>query len=198
MMRINNKLSDQELAELIREGDYAAFTEMYNRNWENLLRFVSKIVHDEDDAQDIVQEVFISFWKRHKEIELRNFSSWLFGAARKHALFYMRTSSNRDKYLISLASYLSEVSDSLNEQLDAKELSAFIDREIEKLPAKMKEVFILSRQGNLSYKEIATQLNISDKTVKKQINNVLKHLRVNLDEESTGMIAVTVIALFQK
>ncbi len=64
MMRINNKLSDQELAELIREGDYAAFTEMYNRNWENLLRFVSKIVHDEDDAQDIA--VYYTHLRAHE------------------------------------------------------------------------------------------------------------------------------------
>ncbi|MBE9600029.1 RNA polymerase sigma factor [Pedobacter sp. MC2016-24] len=192
------QISDAALSNLVKGGDYMAFTEIYNRNWLGLLQYVSKIVTDLSDAEDIVQEVFISFWKRHKEIELRNFSSWLYAAARKQALFYLRTSNTREKYLKSLAAFLTEVSDSLNEELDAKELQVFIDREIEKLPLKMREVFILSRKEHLSHKEIAERLEISDKTVKKQIGNVLKHFRGKMDDESIGIIAVLTIALFRK
>jgi len=192
------QISDAALSNLVKGGDYMAFTEIYNRNWLGLLQYVSKIVTDLSDAEDIVQEVFISFWKRHEEIELRNFSSWLYAAARKHALFYLRTSNTREKYLKSLAACLTEVSDSLNDELDAKELQVFIDREIEKLPLKMREVFILSRKEHLSHKEIAERLEISDKTVKKQIGNVLKHFRGKMDDESIGIIAVLTIALFRK
>ncbi|TKC04438.1 RNA polymerase sigma factor [Pedobacter frigoris] len=189
--------SDQELAALFKEGDYSAFTEIYNRNWEGLLNYVSKITNEEhDDAQDIVQEVFVSFWNRHRHVEIANFSSWLYGAARKSALFYLRTSRNRTKYIESLAGYLTEISESPDELLIAKDLSDFIDKEIDTLPAKMKEVFILSRREHLSYKEIAQRLNISDKTVKKQISNVLKHFKLKMDEESAGLIAVTTILLF--
>ena len=192
------QISDAALSNLVKGGDYMAFTEIYNRNWLGLLQYVSKIVTDLSDAEDIVQEVFISFWKRHEEIELRNFSSWLYAAARKQALFYLRTSNTREKYLKSLAAFLTEVSDSLNEELDAKELQIFIDREIEKLPLKMREVFVLSRKEYLSHKEIAERLEISDKTVKKQIGNVLKHFRGKMDDESIGIIAVLTIALFRK
>lgn len=192
------QISDAELSDLVKGSDYAAFTEIYNRNWEALLAYVSKIVADASDAQDIVQEVFISFWKRHQDIELRNFSAWLYGAARKRALFYLRTANNREKYLLSLSSFLTEISDSLNEELDAKELSSFIDREILKLPVKMREVFILSRKENLSHKDIAAKLDISDKTVKKQISNVLKHFRGKMDDESIGIIALITISLFRK
>jgi len=191
-------ISDAELSTLVKGGDYLAFTEIYNRNWSGLLHYVSKIVSDSSDAEDIVQEVFISFWKRHETIEWRSFSAWLYGAARKQALFYLRTSNNREKYLSSFSLFLTEVSDSLNEQLDAKELVAFIDRELEKLPPKMREVFVLSRKDQLSHKEIAQRLDISDKTVKKQIGNVLKHFRGKMDDEAIGIIAVLSIALFRK
>src|SRR5690606_16277594 len=65
----------------------------------------------------------------------------------------------------------------------AKELSALLDAEIENLPERMREVFLLSRKEHLSYKEIAERLNISDQTVKKQIYNSLKYLRLKIDKE---------------
>src|SRR5690606_17291029 len=69
------------------------------------------------------------------------------------------------------------------QDIDARALSSLIDAEIEKLPEKMRQVFVLSRKENLSYKEIAERLKISDQTVKKQISNSLKYLRLKIDDE---------------
>ena len=198
-MKSFSNLSDAELAQLIRVGDYAAFTEIYNRKCEPLLIYVSKITGNNlEEAQDILQEVFISLWKRHELISTENLQSWLYGDARKNALFHLRTAKNRDKYIAGLADYLTEVSSPLDEEIEVKELSRLIDSEIDRLPEKMREIFILSRKENLSYKEIAEKLGISDKTVKKQINNVLKIFRNRLDTGSAGLIAVFVVTLLKK
>ncbi|MFC0318668.1 MULTISPECIES: RNA polymerase sigma factor [Olivibacter] len=189
-------LNDQELCSLLKKEDYGAFSEIYNRNWEKILRYVSKVISiDSEDAQDVVQEIFLSLWKRKNEIQIDNLISWLYAAARKQALFHLRTNSNRKKYLLSLSEKLSEISDSLNEQLAESELAALIDREIDKLPAKMREIFILSRKENLSYKEIAEKLGISDKTVKKQINNTLKKFRIKIDADSLGSLILVAFLL---
>ncbi|MNL44326.1 RNA polymerase sigma factor [compost metagenome] len=66
--------------------------------------------------------------------------------------------------------------DTLNE-LDERELTRLLQQEIDKLPAKMRQVFEMSRNQHLSHAEIAQQLGISDQTVKKQVNNALKILR---------------------
>lgn len=198
-MKNCGNLSDIELAHLLQDGDYNAFTEIYNRNWKNLLRYVSRIAgDDQDEAEDILQEVFISLWKRHAVLQTENLQSWLYGAARRNALFHLRTAKTRNKYIASLSDYLTEVSTNLDDEIEVKELSALIDREIDRLPHKMKEIFILSRKENLSHKEIADRLGISDKTVKKQINNVLKIFRNRLDNGSAGLIALIVINLFKE
>ncbi|WP_256006762.1 RNA polymerase sigma factor [Pedobacter deserti] len=197
-MKSRGKLSDQALTQLLQRGDYAAFTEIYNRNWEPLLRYISRVTgEDNEGAQDILQEVFISLWNRHSLIVNADIKPWLYGAARRNALFHLRTAKTRHKYITNLAEYLSEVSSPLDEEFDAKELTIIIDQEIDRLPEKMREIFLLSRRQNLSYKEIAEQLNISDKTVKKQISNVLKIFRQRLDRRNAGLIAILALILFK-
>jgi RNA polymerase sigma-70 factor (ECF subfamily) len=68
----------------------------------------------------------------------------------------------------------------MDEQIRVKELAALIEKEIAALPPKMQEIFILSKQEDLSYKEIALQLNISDKTAKQQVYNAVKLLRLKV------------------
>ena len=198
-MKSLSNLSDVELAYLLKGGDYAAFTEIYNRKCEPLLSYVSRITgNDLEEAQDILQEVFISLWTRHELIATDNIQAWLYGAARRNALFHLRTAKVRDKYIASLADYFTEVSSPPDEEIEVKELAKLIDSELDRLPEKMREIFILSRKENLSYKEIALKLGISDKTVKKQISNVLKIFRNRLDNKNAGLLAVFVVALFDR
>ena len=173
--------SDDRLLILLRDDNKEAFDLIYNRYWESLFVYVASVVTDKDEAKDIVQEVFVSLWFRRMNLsDIISLQAYLFAAARYKGLTYIKNNVNKNKYLDSLKLFFDQPYNTVSQQIEANELGLLIDNEIDKLPVKMREVFILSRRENLSHKLISEKLMISDKTVKKQINNVLKHLRLKL------------------
>ena len=187
-------IEDGVLVQLLKGGDEHAFSSFYDTLWEPLFSFVVRAVKDTDDAMDIVQETFISIWQQRNALEsVQSVRSYVFSIARYKALRYIRLNIQKRDYLTSLWQFFDTYTESPEELLTADELQHAIDKQVAKLPPKMREVFLLSRDEHLSYKEIAARLNISDKTVKKQINNSLKMLRLKLDK---GHLSSLLLALF--
>ncbi|WP_431217566.1 sigma-70 family RNA polymerase sigma factor [Puia sp. P3] len=107
-------------------------------------------------------------------------SSYLYTSVRNRVLNRIEHKRVKDAYLFSIQRFMKEGESIIDEQLRVRELTALIEKEIAALPDKMREVFELSRREELSHKEIAEKLNISDKTVKKQVSNAIKILRNRL------------------
>ncbi|TDQ11151.1 RNA polymerase sigma-70 factor (ECF subfamily) [Pedobacter metabolipauper] len=171
-------ISDDDLLSLFKEGDRDAFKMIYERYWQLLFVSACKVLKDEDEAKDVVQEVFMSFLNRGKDIEINSsISVYLYSAVRYKVFDYLSRQKVRDNHKESVINYVSQVSYSTDRTLIEKEIIAEIEKEIKNLPEKMREVFELSRKDELSYKQIAETLNISDKTVKKQISNAIKLLK---------------------
>lgn len=182
---MNRLPNEEELFRLLCQGDRDAFDQVYNSYWHRLFLYVVKVIRDQDAAEDIVQEIFVSLWLRKSEISSQSsLSGYLFTAARFKGINFVQDQLKKGKHNESLISHFTSRQDTLNEAFEAKELNSLIDIELEKLPPKMREVFVLSRKENLSHKEISEQLQISDKTVKKQINNALKHFRIALNYDA--------------
>ncbi|WP_256010156.1 RNA polymerase sigma-70 factor [Desertivirga xinjiangensis] len=182
---------ENRLFSLLCEGNKEAFDKIYKLYWKKLFVYLVKVIQDKEAAQDIVQEIFVSLWLRRDSIpHSTTLAGYLFTAARFKGISHIQASANKTKHLDNLIKYYSEQRDVVNEEYAAKELNLVLNKEIEKLPPKMREVFVLSRKENLSYKEISEKLNISDKTVKKQINNALKHFKLILNEGSFYQILV--------
>jgi RNA polymerase sigma-70 factor (family 1) len=180
-MSIYSKLSDMELTGLLRSGNRAAFSEIYNRYWDGLYIHCLKMLKDESEAQDLVQELFISLWEKSNELDLKiNVAGYLYVTARHRVLNAIRKRRNYDKFIDALSDYIVVMDDTILDQISEKELAAAIDNEIQHLPDKMKEVFICSRRDYLSHREIAERLGISDKTVKKQVANAIRILRLKI------------------
>ena len=176
-----NKYSDFELIALLKQGDEAAFNEIYSRYSMLIFYRVNQMLRDEEASKDLVQDVFISIWNKSAAIrEDANLAGYLYISARNKIFNLIKKGKVRSDYLSSLAKYASEVSTATMDELDEKDLLRLINEEIERLPVKMKEVFELSRKENLSHMEIAGRLGISDTTVKKQINRALRILRLRL------------------
>lgn len=176
--------SDHDLLHSIKDDDKSAFDLLFKKYWRRLFVYLVKAIKDEAEAMDILQEVFSSLWMRRKDLpEMESFSPYLYSAVRLKGLSYVSKSANRNRLLDSLSSDQEQWSLSPEEGLLVKELVSFLNREIDELPPKMREVFRLSRFENLSYKEISEKLQISDKTVKKQINKALRFLKFRLREE---------------
>ncbi len=191
------KLTDDALMQLLREGDTKAFAELYERHWEWLSLQVLKILHSREDARDIVQEVFVSIWKRRMEIELKStLTGYLLKSVRNITIRYLEKNITRNHYLQTLSdNFLTEAG---NPALycEYRELQHTVDGAVAGLPPKMREVYLLSRNEKMSYKEIACRLGIAENTVRKQLSNALKSLRASVSELTVLLLVSLVSRLF--
>lgn len=192
-MNLNNEIESRQLLQRLQQGDRDAFDLIFKSYWGPLLIYLSKLVKERSDAEDLLQNIFVNLWNKAQSAEIQHLQTWLYGAARKSALFYHRTQSNQKKLISSILDYIQEEGFSLIDQQQGKELQVIIDREIDQLPPKMREVFLLSRNEQLSYKEIAERLHISDQTVKKQVSNALNLLRASLKKQGIYMILLLIL-----
>lgn len=175
------KLIDQELTALLSKGDPYAYTEIFERYKQLLIKHAFQITQNKDEAGDIVQDVFLNLWQKKDELQIqRSLSAYLYKAVQNRVFDLIARKQVAEKYQKSIASFIEEGQCITDEQLREKELAALITKEIDALPKKMREIFLLSRQEEKSYKEIAEQLQISDQTVKLQIHNAVKRLKTRI------------------
>lgn len=174
--------TDFELTNLLRKGDNNAFNEIYKRFQGLLYLYACKVIKDKEEAEDIVQEVFLYLWDKRATINITStISVYLYTAVRYKFFNLLDRKKIRINYEDSFRQFLEQGEYMTDNYIRQKEFSELIEQEIDALPDKMREVFVLSRKHYRSRKEIAEQLGISEKTVKNQINHALKILRGKID-----------------
>src|SRR5690606_34010393 len=119
--------------------------------------------------------------------------AYLFVIARNLAFKQLQKSLRKQDVLEKFLAFYGEADDYTEQQVNANDLSLVIDQEIARLPEKMRQIFIMSRKENLSYNEIAERLEISDLTVKKQVSNALKYLRLRMVDDLPYLIVFFLI-----
>lgn len=181
-MSVYSAYNDQELADLLKAEDRVAFQEIYDRYWPSLYLHVNRMLREEDLAQDIVQDLFIWLFENAAYSQINtSLSGFLYTAVRNRVLNAIKHKKVKSNYLVELAAFADQITYTADEHIHVKELAAVIEREIDLMPPKMREIFILSRKSHLSHKEIAAALNISEHTVSTQIQRALIRLRGNKD-----------------
>lgn len=185
--------SDGNLAALLSEGDELAFNEVFKRYSDVLYRHAYNKLRDTDDAKDLVQDLFAALWNQRATFSGEtNLSGYLYASIRYKVI----NKQVRDKRIaesdVQLMAELREQADFADYRVREKELSQLIESETARLPRKMREVFFLSREEHLNHKEIAERLNLSPATVRKQVQNALRILRVKL-----GAFLSLIFVLFQ-
>jgi RNA polymerase sigma-70 factor (ECF subfamily) len=181
IMEQYNNLSDIELTALLREGDEQAFTEIFNRYNRLLFVHAHKLLNDEEEARDLVQEIFVLIWDNRESLHFKhNFSGFLYTSIRNRIFDLLAHKKVESKYLDSIGAFFSQGIAQTDHLLRSNQLQVLIEKEIGLLPPKMREIFELSRKENMSHKAIALELDLSEKTVRNQINNALKILRIKL------------------
>src|SRR5690606_2356075 len=179
MMNLYSSYSDNKLINLLRIGEEAAFSEIYARYWRLLYDRVYIILRNEDAAKDAVQEIFISFWNRREVVEVTYLKAYLQQAIRFKVLHFIREERTDSEFYVRLRKVTTEII--ADNPLLFKEQQNLLNELVASLPDDCKEAFLLSREEDLTYRQIAEQLNISIKTVEKRISKSLKHLRENID-----------------
>lgn len=170
--------SDGQLLENIGKGDRKAFEQLFNRYWESLFAAAMHRLQSNQLAKDVLQELFIELWEKHETLNIRsNVSGYLFTALKHRVINKIKAEATREKYeKMTIRFY--EINEFATEHQFSKDyLQEKMEKEVEQLPDRCREVFELSRIEQLSHKEIGQQLNISPKTVENHIGRALKVLR---------------------
>ncbi|MFC6100015.1 RNA polymerase sigma factor [Olivibacter domesticus] len=188
------KIQDSECIRQLQEGNESAFTAIYEQYWASLFKYVIRILPEEDEVADVVQETFVTFWElRNRLAKVRSIKAYLFIMARNLAFRRFRENLRQETAGEHLVEFYANTEVSMELTIELKDLADLIDAEIGRLPEKMREVFVLSRKEHLSYQEIAERLEISDETVKKQISRALKYLRVRMDKSYIPYLTILMI-----
>ncbi|SDL15820.1 RNA polymerase sigma-70 factor, ECF subfamily [Pedobacter sp. ok626] len=171
------KLADVELVSYLKRGDRKAFSVIYDRYWGKLFCHAKKMLNDEEEASDVVQELFTNIWYKRESLNVFRLDGYLYGTMRNQILHFMAHQKVITKYTTSLSYYLESGVRSQDSIMVENELLQLFEQELAALPVKMRTVFEMSRGEGLSHKQIAEKLDISDKTVKKQIYYATKIFR---------------------
>lgn len=168
---------DEQLLQLLAVNGEQAIDLIFRKYYAFLCKVIYRIIPDEQIAEDLSQEVFFEVWKKRQRLSIKtSLRAYLKRAALNKALNYIRD-EKIDFRNAPPKEGLASNNTTITQQLAADNLQQEIDDAIDSLPEKCRLVFVLSRFEELSYQQIADQLNISIKTVENQISKALKLLR---------------------
>lgn len=174
-------LTDQELVALLKEGNANAYTQLFDRYQPLLFVYACRITKDDDEAADIVQEVFLYLWDKKETIDLTgSILSYLYSAVRFKFFNLLDKKKVRLDYAESLKKFQQTASSTTDHQLIEREMLRLIQERVDLLPRKLKLIYQLSRNSNLSTAEIAEQLNLSEKTVQNNLSLAVRELKLRL------------------
>lgn len=173
-------MTERELIASLKLGDEVAFTALYKLYWGKVHNFSRLYLSSMDEVEEIVQEVFVKLWEARiflKEDE--SFKGFLFIITRNLIFNQFRKSFNENAYKMTVLNS-ANIEYDIESEVNATDLQIYINKLISDLTPRQQEVFRMSREEHLSYKEIAMRLSISEKTVERHINEALKFLRKNI------------------
>jgi len=166
----------------------AAFEKLFESYYTRLHYFAKQYVYNNDDAEELVNDSFIAIWGKREELIFdQSLKPYLYTTVKNRCINFIKK-NKIETIEIEKASYELVAEDTFDvlQQLNKKETENLIFAAIAKLPPKCKQVFLLSRKEELSYKEIAAILDINIKTVENQIGIALKFIRKKLSIENNG------------
>lgn len=174
---------DQVLFEKVKKDDLKAFETLFRTYYAQLIRYGMSMVRDESVAEEISQEIFMYLWEKRKEIQLKSaLKSYLFTSVRYKSINYIKLELPKLQATTDLEG-ISGISEPPMTTSETDLLKARVQHAIDQLPDKCRNIFVLSRYGGLTYKEIADELDLSVKTVENQMTIALKKLREMLSSD---------------
>jgi RNA polymerase sigma-70 factor, ECF subfamily len=180
--------SNKDLLILLKKGDVIAFDNIYEIYSKRLYGFVLRYVKQKEDAEGIVQEVFLKIWENRNKIDIySSFDSFIFTIAYNTTIDLLRKRFNEHKYQDRLKSVAQITeADQIIDEIYFEEINTQLQLLLDKLTPRQKEIFQLSREEGLTHEEIANKLKISVNTVKNHMVTSLAFIKSHIDK---GLIA---------
>ena len=181
-MNTYSNLSDNELLDLLKEDQQQALSALYYRYWDKLLSVAGNRLDHPEIAEECVQDVFFSLWQRRNDLKLKYSLATYLAVAVKYQVIKQldkqyRLQDRKDKSLYPKEELYTPSAD---EYLLERELMERIEAAVNRLPEKCRIVFKLSREQGMTNKQIAADLDISEKTVEAHLSKAIKDLRSDL------------------
>lgn len=175
--------SGRELADALHQGDRDAFGQVFNAYYERLCNYANTFLNNMDEAEEMVQGTFLTLWEKREVIEIHtSVKSYLYQAVHNNSLNRIKHEKVRRTHAGRMLVTQHDAAGPGDEKLIADELETKINEAVRSLPDQCRRVFQLSRFENLSYHEIAEQLDISVKTIENHMGKALRTMRLQLKD----------------
>lgn len=193
---MERNLSEQVLLQQSSEGNSAAFHELYQRHKKSVFAVVNLRIANLDDAKDVVQEIFMELWfKRESLADIRDLKPYLYIVARNQVISAFRKKNIQLRNESILVEGLNTLDYSAEDNTIAKELFQQINLIVQKLPETTRQCYHLSKNEGRKNGEIAFILNISEKTVRNNVSEALKRLKLSLKDSHPEVVALLLLLL---
>ncbi|WP_165830076.1 RNA polymerase sigma factor [Flavobacterium hydrophilum] len=172
---------DEVLVSRLRNGDESALTDLYNKFWQALFISAFNIIKDKELCEDIIQDIFMNIWHNREKLEIRiSLKGYMYACARYQVFNHLK--KNKDRIQVELFDDLEKRFQHTTPETEMmhQELVLQINSIVATLPEKCQLVYKLSREEQLSHKEIAERLNISVKTVENHITKALHSIKSSM------------------
>ena len=185
MYAADSLIDEHSLVLRLIEGDEDAFCELYAVYKNRLIYFAMRFLKSREYAEDIFQDAFTVVWQSRRFINPEaSFSSYLYTIVRNRILNQLRDLANQDKLREQMLSQAVNYSNETKDEILANDLRQFISRALQQLTPRQREIFEMSRERQMSHREIAEALGISVNTVQESISISLRTLRTYLEKNS--------------
>jgi len=175
------EFQDEQIALRLSKRDEAAFEQVFKTHYKNLHAYAFTILKDEDEAEEMVQQVFFKLWERSEHLSFSGpIAAYLYRAVHNESLNFIKHQKVKAGHQLHVAYSMKNKSEQAQPRMIRKELENKFREALNELPEQCRTVFQLSRFEDMKYKEIADKLDISVKTVENHMGKALKLLRTKL------------------
>lgn len=182
-------VNDEELMLEIKSGSMKAFDILYHKYSKKLFGFTYSVIKSKEEAETIVQDVFLSVWLNREQIEKSaSVKSYIFTIAYHSSISAIRKNIKDSRFLEQLTAMQDVPVEPSDMQVEYSELNEKLGKIIDGLPARQKEIFYLHKVEGLKYSEIAGKLHISANTIENHMSRALKTIREKFGECSLSSI----------
>lgn len=188
---------EKKLVKNLKKGDVHSFDEIFKTFNKRIYFFSFSYLKNKEEAEGIVQEVFLSLWKNRAKLKVKSdFQAYLFTITFNTIKKRFRTLEREKKHL-DVYSLSAHVRDSSSDpEKEYAHLNKLLEKSLEQLPPRQKEIFLLNKKEGLTAEEIASKLEISKRTVENHLFRAKTFLKGSLLDE--GLLTVLFFCLFIK
>lgn len=188
--------NEKDILLKISEGDQRAFTMLFDFYYRHIGHYVFVITESEEETEEIIQDVFIKVWEKRETLQrIDNMKAYLFVLSKNRTLNYLRDKAKARMIEKKWCDENPESSYLIDSYSDQEEYHQIIQEAVSDLPPQQQRVYQLSRQENLKYDEIATQMGLSKTTVKKHMQLALGFLKKNVKDRIENLILPLLVLL---